>query len=82
MERVINRLDGVYLTPEQAASVIGVAKGTLSNWRLAKEGPRYVKLAKKIVLYHVTDIEKWLKTREAQEMDSRHRTKSRISREH
>lgn len=50
-----------YLTPSQAAEIIGVSVGTLSNWRGLKKGPAYIKIGR--VLYRQSDIDKYLESK-------------------
>lgn len=52
-----------YLTEEQVAEMIQVHPGTLQNWRVRGEGPRFVKLGSKRrspVRYRVQDVEEWM----------------------
>ena len=42
-----------------AAAWLGLAKGTLQNWRYAGKGPRFVKLGG-TVRYRASDLEDWL----------------------
>ena len=44
------------LTPSEAAARLRTTIGTLSNWRVRGEGPRYIKLGRK-VLYPLAEIE-------------------------
>jgi len=50
-----------YLSPEQVCEMLpGITKGQLSQWRyLAKGGPRYRKLGKKIV-YVECEVVAWI----------------------
>lgn len=51
------------MSSSDAAAYMGVAPGTLSNWRLAGRGPRYVRIGdgpKAKVLYRVVDLDEWL----------------------
>jgi hypothetical protein len=41
-----------------AAPVVGVAVGTMENWRIAGRGPRFIKAGRKVV-YDPDDIEAW-----------------------
>lgn len=57
--------DGVGLRPiavksSVAASLIGVEKQTLSNWRCEGKGPKYVRLSANRVVYKLEDIEAWV----------------------
>lgn len=44
------------LTPKEAADRLRTSVGTLSNWRVRGDGPRFIKLGRK-VLYPLTEIE-------------------------
>lgn len=43
------------LTPKEAAERLRLTIGTLSNWRVRGEGPRFIKLGRK-VLYPEAEI--------------------------
>lgn len=49
------------LNTKTAAPLIGVAAGTLENWRTKGQGPRYIKTPGTTgkVLYDPADIEAW-----------------------
>lgn len=42
----------------EAAPIIGVAVGTLQNWRVAGKGPRFRKAGRRVV-YDLPDLEAW-----------------------
>jgi predicted DNA-binding transcriptional regulator AlpA len=47
-----------YVTENEAAAVLGVSRGTLSNWRSERRGPPYVKLGGgRVVRYKLSEIE-------------------------
>jgi hypothetical protein len=46
------------LTTEELAARWKMHPKSLANWRVSGEGPRYIKLGKR-VLYDVADIEAW-----------------------
>lgn len=48
------------LTPKEAAERLRVAHGTLSNWRVRGDGPRFIKLGRK-VLYPLVELEAYEK---------------------
>lgn len=53
------------LTPEEVADLLKVHPGTLENWRVRGEGPRFVKLGNKRrspVRYRRQDVEDWIFT--------------------
>lgn len=47
------------LTTEQAARLLGVHPGTLSNWRLRQQGPAFVRVGSRI-RYRLADVESWI----------------------
>lgn len=49
-------MDGLNLTPDQAAARLHVSRATLANWRVKGEGPRFLKFGRK-VLYPVAELE-------------------------
>ncbi len=49
-----------YLTPQEAADLIGVLVATLANWRCHKRGPVYVIISRRCIRYRLEDINKWL----------------------
>ena len=44
------------LTPKETADRLRTSVGTLSNWRVRGEGPRFIKMGRK-VLYPLVEIE-------------------------
>lgn len=38
-----------YLTPEQVSKKLGIAEGTLSNWRAKDMGPRWLTISNRIM---------------------------------
>lgn len=59
MEATATAADRLLSTKEFAARV-GVTEATARYWRWAGEGPRWMKLGKKIVKYRESDIAAWL----------------------
>ena len=53
-----------YLRPPQIAERLGVSKSTLAKMRLVGNGPPYSKLSRKLVVYDVVALDKWVKARE------------------
>lgn len=49
---------GGLLTLPEAASWLGIAPGTLYNWRTRNEGPAAVKCGR-LVRYRIEDLEAW-----------------------
>ena len=45
-----------------AAHLIGVRHQTLSNWRCAGKGPRYIALSPNRVVYKLADLDEWLES--------------------
>ena len=48
------------LTPEEVSVLLGVSKGTLSNWRWRGEGPPFIRLKRRKVRYPVKSLLSWL----------------------
>jgi predicted DNA-binding transcriptional regulator AlpA len=51
------------LTPEEVAEWLAISVGTLKNWRIAGEGPPFVRLGsspKSSTRYRRVDVESWL----------------------
>lgn len=44
------------LLPDEAAARLRISKGTLANWRVTGEGPRFIKFGRR-VLYPIKEIE-------------------------
>jgi hypothetical protein len=51
------------LKPEDAALFIGVAVGTLAQWRSQRRGPPFVKIERRLVRYRLADLEAYLASR-------------------
>jgi len=49
----------VYLTPEQAANLLGVSLDTMNGWRSKGKGPPYIK-AEGTIRYTRQDIETYM----------------------
>ena len=46
-------------TPDELASILGVTRKTLGEWRRLKKGPDFVRIEKNI-LYRQKDVETWM----------------------
>ncbi|HIW98518.1 MAG TPA: helix-turn-helix domain-containing protein [Candidatus Nesterenkonia stercoripullorum] len=64
------------LTTAEAAEYLGIATGTLHNWRSADAGPDYVVMGS-WVRYAAEDLEEW---RESHTVRTRHSSVSRATR--
>lgn len=53
-----------WLTPTQAAEMIGLTPGALACWRCTGRSnqPKFYKTSHKIVRYKLSDIESWLES--------------------
>ncbi len=49
------------LSPDDAAELTGIAKGTLKNWRSAGKGPPCYKLGRKMC-YGLEELTAWIET--------------------
>lgn len=57
MQGIANRQ---YLTTDEAAQYLGLAPGTLQNWRGAGRGPPFIRLGGRIV-YDPAHLDRWLR---------------------
>lgn len=48
----------MHLTTNELAKRLRLSPGTLNNWRVTGQGPRFLKVGRK-VLYPVAEIEAW-----------------------
>lgn len=49
-----------YLTEHEAAQLLGVKRGTLSNWRSQRRGPAYCRYnGGRVIRYRLADLEKF-----------------------
>jgi predicted DNA-binding transcriptional regulator AlpA len=58
-------LDGAWYTTEELAAFLGVDPSTVRRWRTAKppQGPPFVRLSERVVIYSARDVEAWLRKR-------------------
>ena len=61
----------ITLTARQVSERYNLVLGTLANMRCRKEGPSYIKVGKRKVLYRVEDIEKYLAEGKINTLDPR-----------
>ncbi len=55
---------------EQTAALLGVAVGTLANWRIKGKGPVFVRITKRSPSYYWgSDLIKWLKEQRVKSQD-------------
>lgn len=45
-----------YVDEHAAAEILGVARGTLSNWRSRGEGPTFTRIGRRAIRYRVEDL--------------------------
>jgi len=48
------------LAEKQVAEIYGFSLGTLRNWRVLRQGPRFLKINGKMIRYRINDIEDYL----------------------
>ncbi len=53
-------MSGKYLRPVQAAEYVGLSSSTLAKLRVTGQGPGYVKVGAKMILYDIRDLDAWL----------------------
>ena len=51
------------LTPDQAASRLGVKAAVLERWRGTGDGPKYIRLSKKSLRYRPADLDAFIESR-------------------
>jgi predicted DNA-binding transcriptional regulator AlpA len=58
-------LGGRWYTTEQLARLLGVDASTVRRWRTAQpmQGPPFVQISERVVMYTAVDVEQWLKSR-------------------
>lgn len=44
------------LTEAEAAEMLGMAKGTLRNWRHSGQGPKYLIVGARVIRYRTSDL--------------------------
>jgi len=49
------------LRAEDVAKYLNITTSTLAKMRLRGDGPPYIKAGKKMVLYDIADVDKWLR---------------------
>lgn len=55
----VNTFRDNLLSPKKTSAFLDVPVGTLSNWRVKDEGPRYLKV-RHAVRYRLSDLERWI----------------------
>jgi predicted DNA-binding transcriptional regulator AlpA len=53
----------IYLTEEEFADRYHLGRRTAQRWRQTGEGPRWVRLGQRRILYRLSDIEEWTAAR-------------------
>ncbi len=48
------------LKPTQAAEYVGLKPPTLAKMRVRGDGPKYVKVGRKVVIYEISDLDEWI----------------------
>jgi predicted DNA-binding transcriptional regulator AlpA len=51
------------LRPNEAANYLALSASTLAKMRLRGDGPPYVKIGSRVVVYVLADLEEWLLSR-------------------
>jgi hypothetical protein len=61
----IQFLNGLWLTTEGLARLLGVDSSTIRRWRTAQppQGPPFVQISERVTMYHAQDVERWLRSR-------------------
>lgn len=50
------------LRPVQAASYLGLSMSTLAKMRMRGDGPPFLKLSRRVVVYRLADLNAWLES--------------------
>lgn len=58
-DEVVNALGGGWVSPDEAAEVLGHPKSTLSSWRRRGSGPPYRKMGTLLVRYPLAELLEW-----------------------
>ncbi len=53
-------------TPVELSQYLGVTHQCLANWRCRGEGPRFLRVGKRIIRYRWKDVEEWMERRSGQ----------------
>lgn len=53
----------IYLSPEAVALRIGVKVHTLAKWRVAGDGPKFVRVSPRMIRYIESDLDQWMRER-------------------
>ena len=53
---LINLAPGDLIGEREAAALLGLAVGTLRNWRALRQGPRFLKIGTRAVRYRRADV--------------------------
>ena len=56
-------MNNVTVKAKEAARMLGLSASTLAKMRMRGEGPAFVRVSSRCVLYRVSDIEAWLDAR-------------------
>lgn len=59
-----------YLTTEDAARYLGLSAKSLINWRLARKGPRFVRISHRCVRYRLDDLQEWANSKQVETRES------------
>lgn len=61
----IQLLNGLWLTTEGLARLLGVDSSTIRRWRTARpaQGPPFVQISERVTMYSAGDVEQWLRSR-------------------
>lgn len=48
------------ITTKELADRLGIARGTVQNWRSQKSGPPYKRIGAKAIRYRLKDVLRWM----------------------
>lgn len=55
-------MDRKYMSPDEAAMLLGVGRSTLAKLRMTGGGPAYLKLSPRKVVYEIAELDRWAAT--------------------
>lgn len=53
------------LRDPDAATFLGITRSTLTKWRVAGRGPRFIRLGSRAIGYDLRDLEEWIEENKA-----------------
>ncbi|MEP9387260.1 helix-turn-helix domain-containing protein [Mesorhizobium sp. KR9-304] len=57
---IIPTASGHVLRTEAAASMLGISTSTLAKMRMRGDGPPFMKMGRRLIVYKARDLDQWL----------------------